>query len=114
VHLPDYMEQVVATFSQLARASTRSTSAVVSACVCRSATSRSSAPTRCGAVCAPASTSSCPRICDLEALAASSSGKIEIESLEEGRDGLILDNLVKAAVLTVYKERISPGPGFAM
>ena len=49
-----------------------------------------------------------PRICDLEALAASSSGKIEIESLEEGRDGLILDNLVKAAVLTVYKERITP------
>ena len=28
--------------------------------------------------------------------------------MEEGRDGLILDNLVKAAVLTVYKERISP------
>ena len=36
------------------------------------------------------------------------SGKIEIESLEEGRDGPILDNLVKAAVLTVYKERIRP------
>jgi magnesium chelatase subunit I len=49
-----------------------------------------------------------PRVCDLDALAASSSGKIEIESLEEGRDGVILENLVKGAVLTVYKERVTP------
>ena len=49
-----------------------------------------------------------PRVCDLDALAASSGGKIEIESLEEGRDGVILENLVKGAVLTVYKERITP------
>ena len=41
------------------RRATRSTSAAASACVCRSATSRCSAPTRCAAVCAPASTSSC-------------------------------------------------------
>ena len=37
----------------------RSTSAAVSACACRSATSKCSAPTPCGAACAPASTSSC-------------------------------------------------------
>jgi len=43
-------------------------------------------------------------VCDLTALAASSSGKIEIESLEDGREGMILENLVKAAVLTVFKE----------
>jgi magnesium chelatase subunit I len=49
-----------------------------------------------------------PRVCDLDALAASSGGKIEIESLEEGRDGVILENLVKGAVLTVYKERVTP------
>ena len=49
-----------------------------------------------------------PRICDLEALAASTSGKIEIESLEEGREGAIIENLVRSAVLTVYKERVSP------
>jgi magnesium chelatase subunit I len=48
------------------------------------------------------------RVCDLDALAASSGGKIEIESLEEGREGTILQNLVKGAVLTVYKERVSP------
>ena len=49
-----------------------------------------------------------PRVCDLDALAASTSGKIEIESLEEGRDGAILDNLLKSAVLTVFKELVAP------
>ncbi len=49
-----------------------------------------------------------PRVSDLEALPASMMGKIEIESLEEGRDGLIAENLVKAAVLTVFKDRFSP------
>ena len=37
-----------------------------------------------------------PRVSDLEALAASTSGKVEIESIEEGRDGSIIENLVKA------------------
>ena len=36
-------------------------------------------------------------------------GKIEIESLEEGRDAQIAENLVKAAVLTVFKDRFTPG-----
>jgi magnesium chelatase subunit I len=49
-----------------------------------------------------------PRVSDLEALAASTAGKIEIESLEEGRDGLIIENLVKGAVLTVFKQTVSP------
>ncbi|HEY1278101.1 MAG TPA: magnesium chelatase, partial [Acidimicrobiales bacterium] len=48
-----------------------------------------------------------PRICDLEALAASTSGKVEIETLEEGREGQIIDNMLKAAVLTVFKDSLS-------
>ena len=48
-----------------------------------------------------------PRVCDLEALASSTSGKIEIETLEEGREGQIVENMLKAAVLTVFKERLS-------
>ena len=51
------------------------------------------------------------RVGDLEALAATSIGKIEIESLEEGRDGAILENLVKGAVLTVYKDRVDARSG---
>ena len=46
-------------------------------------------------------------MCDLGALAASTSGKVEIESLEEGREGVILENLIKASVLTVFKEVVS-------
>jgi magnesium chelatase subunit I len=44
-----------------------------------------------------------PRISDLEALASSTSGKVEIETLEEGRDGQIVERLIKHAVLTVFK-----------
>ena len=49
-----------------------------------------------------------PRVSDLEALAASTSGKVEIESIEEGRDGAIIENLVKASILTVFKGRFTP------
>jgi magnesium chelatase subunit I len=49
-----------------------------------------------------------PRICDLEALPASTAGKVEIETLEEGREGQILDHLVRSAVLTVFRERVNP------
>ena len=49
-----------------------------------------------------------PRVCDLEALPASTAGKVEIESLEEGREGQILDHLVRTAILTVFRERVSP------
>ena len=38
-----------------------------------------------------------PRVSDLEALAASTAGKVEIESLEEGRDGQIVENLIRSA-----------------
>jgi magnesium chelatase subunit I len=47
-----------------------------------------------------------PRVADLEALASSTQGKIEIESVDEGRDGQIVENLVKGAVLTVFRERL--------
>ncbi len=46
-----------------------------------------------------------PRVSDLAALIASTQGKIEIESLEEGREDRILNGLVSAAVLTVFRRR---------
>jgi len=49
-----------------------------------------------------------PRIVDLEALPASTSGKVEIETLDEGRDGEILAGLVKAGILAVFKQRVPP------
>jgi magnesium chelatase subunit I len=46
-----------------------------------------------------------PRVSDLAALISSTQGKIEIESLEEGREDRILTGLVSAAVLTVFRRR---------
>ncbi len=104
VHIPAYMEQVVATFSQLARGSSQVNQ--------RSGVSVRLSVSNLEVLGANAlrrglragEHSVVPRICDLGALAASTSGKVEIESLEEGREGQILENLVRAAVLTVFKE----------
>jgi magnesium chelatase subunit I len=48
------------------------------------------------------------RVDDLDALAASSTGKIEIESIEDGREGAIMENLIKGAVLSVFKDVVPP------
>ncbi len=108
VRVPDYMEEVIATLSHLARSSSQvnqrsgvsvrlsvSNSEVLAANALRRALRAGEREV-------------VPRICDLGAIAASTSGKIEIESLEDGREGAILENLVRAAVLTVYKQRVTP------
>ncbi len=108
VTMPDYMEEVIATLSHLARVSTHvnqrsgvsvrlsvSNTEVLGANALRRALRAGEREV-------------VPRVCDLGAIAASTSGKIEIESIEDGREGAILENLVRSAVLTVYKERITP------
>jgi magnesium chelatase subunit I len=50
-----------------------------------------------------------PRVSDLDALAASTMGKIEIESLDDGRDEQIAEHLLRSAVLTVFKNEVDPG-----
>jgi magnesium chelatase subunit I len=47
-----------------------------------------------------------PRISDLDALGASTVGKIEIETVEDGRDGQVLDRIVKASVLEVFRAAV--------
>ena len=104
VNMPPYLEQVVATFSQLARSSNQVNQ--------RSGVSVRLSVSNLEVLGANALRRGLragekvvvPRVCDLGLLAASSNGKIEIESLEDGREGMILENLVKAAVLTVFKE----------
>jgi magnesium chelatase subunit I len=108
VAMPEYMERVVASFSQLARASSHVNQ--------RSGVSVRLSVSNYEVLAANAlrrglragETNVVPRVCDLDALAASTSGKVEIESIEEGREGVILDNLVKSAVLAVYKECVTP------
>ena len=49
-----------------------------------------------------------PRVTDLEALTSSTAGKVEIETLEEGREAEILQRLVHSAVLSVFKDCVPP------
>jgi magnesium chelatase subunit I len=46
-----------------------------------------------------------PRVSDLDALVASTSGKVEIEALEEGGEDAVIERLVRSAVLTVFRDR---------
>ena len=108
VHVPDYLAEVIATISHLARASTHVNQ--------RSGVSVRLSVTNYEALAANALRRGLragervvvPRVDDLDALAASSGGKIEIESLDEGREGAIFENIVKSAVLTVFKARVAP------
>ena len=43
---------------------------------------------------------------DLQALASSTQGKVEVESLEEGREEVLLAQLLSAAVLLVFRRRV--------
>ena len=49
-----------------------------------------------------------PRVTDLDALSSSTAGKVEIETLEEGREPEILERLVNSAVLSVFKDCVPP------
>ena len=49
-----------------------------------------------------------PRVSDLDALVASTSGKVEFEMLDEGREEQVLDRLVASAVLTTFRARTRP------
>ena len=51
-----------------------------------------------------------PRVSDLEALASSTSGKVEIEALEEGRDEQIVEHLLRSAVLRCSRSGSAPTP----
>jgi magnesium chelatase subunit I len=108
VTVPDYMEEVVATFSHLARQSghvNQRSGVSVRLSVSNTEVLAANAVRR---ALRGGERTVVPRICDLDALAASTAGKVEIESLEEGREGQIIENMLKAAVLTVFKDHLSP------
>ena len=49
-----------------------------------------------------------PRVSDLEALVPSTAGKVEFETVDDGREEQILDRIVKAAVLETFRSQCSP------
>ncbi len=103
VKMPEYMSEIIATFSQLARQSPNVNQ--------RSGVSVRLTVANHETLCAAAvrralrrgETLAVPRVSDLDALMASTQGKIEIEALDE-REGSVVEKLLKASVLTVFKE----------
>jgi magnesium chelatase subunit I len=108
VTVPDHMSDIVAEISQLARQSphvSQRSGVSVRLSVSNQEVLVANAARR---ALAAGEDEVVPRICDLEALPASTAGKVEIETLEEGREEQILDHLVRSAVLAVFRERVSP------
>ena len=105
VQVPDFMSEIVATLTHLARSSphiNQRSGVSVRLSIANYETLVANATRRALRL---GERDVVPRISDLEALAASTAGKVEIESLEDGRDEAVVERLIKAAVLTVFKAR---------
>ncbi len=107
VHIPAYMAEIVAELSQLARQSphiNQRSGVSVRLTVSNLETLVANAARR---ALIHGETEIVPRVTDLEALASSTAGKVEIESIEEGRDEQIVDHLLRSAVLTVFRSHLA-------
>jgi magnesium chelatase subunit I len=108
VDVPAHMTEIVATISNLARQSphiNQRSGVSVRLSVANYETLVASAARRALRL---GESEAVPRISDLESLAASTSGKVEIETIDEGRDGHVIERLIQQAVLTVFKASVPP------
>jgi magnesium chelatase subunit I len=106
VEVPDFMAEVVAELSQLARESphlNQRSGVSVRLTIANYETLVANATRR---ALRNGETEAVPRVSDLQALVSSTQGKVEIESLEEGREQVLLSQLVSAAVLLVFRRRV--------
>ena len=106
VEVPDYMAEVVATISHLARRSpqvNQRSGVSVRLSVANYETLAASAARRALRL---GERDAVARISDLDSLASSTAGKIEVESMDEERDGLIVGRMVSEAVLAVFRSRV--------
>jgi magnesium chelatase subunit I len=109
IAVPDYLTEVVATISHLARSSphvNQRSGVSVRLTVANNETLLANATRRALRL---GEDEVVPRVSDLDALVASTAGKIELDTVDEGRDEQIVENLVKAAVLMVWRERCDMG-----
>jgi magnesium chelatase subunit I len=105
VTVPDFMTDIVATLSHLARQSphiNQRSGVSVRLTVSNYETLVANATRR---ALRNGERDVVPRVSDLEALASSTAGKVEIESLDDGRDEHVVEQLVKSAVLTTFRDR---------
>ncbi len=108
VKVPDYMREVIAELTFLARRSSdinQRSGVSVRVSIANYETLISNALRR--SIRQGEETVS-PRVTDLPFLVASFSGKVELETFEEGREARIMEDLAKRAVLNVFNRRINP------
>ena len=106
VEVPDFMAEVVAELSQLARQSphlNQRSGVSVRLTIANYETLVANATRR---ALRNGEDEAVPRVSDLQALVSSTQGKVEIESLEEGREEVLLSQLVSASVLLVFRRRV--------
>jgi magnesium chelatase subunit I len=107
VTVPAYLEEVVAELSQLARRSphlNQRSGVSVRLSIANYETLVANAVRRALRAGEPVAV---PRVSDLSALVPSTQGKIEVEALEEGREQDVVAQLASAAVLNVFRRRVT-------
>jgi len=108
VHVPGFMTEIVAEISQQARRSphiNQRSGVSVRLSIANYETLVANATRR---ALRHGETEVVPRVSDLEALVASTAGKVEFETVDEGREEQVLDRIVKAAVLETFRARTRP------
>jgi magnesium chelatase subunit I len=107
VTVPAYLKEVVAEVSQLARRSThlnQRSGVSVRLSIANYETLVANAVRRALRTEEPVAV---PRISDLSALVPSTQGKVEVEAMEEGHEHEVVAHLVSAAVLSVFRRRVT-------
>jgi magnesium chelatase subunit I len=106
VRFPRYMKDVIAELTHQARRSpqvNQRSGVSVRLSICNFETVTASAIKRAVRL---AESEAVPRISDLDTVGSSTLGKIEVEALEEGREGDILQKLVRQAVFAVFQREL--------
>ena len=108
VSVPDFMTEIVVQFTPLARGSShvnQRSGVSVRLSVANYETLVANATRR---SLRRGETRVVPRVSDLEAIMSSTAGKVELDTLDDGREGAIIENLLQGAVLTVFKGYFGP------
>ncbi len=106
LEMPDFMAEVIAVMSQLARESphlNQRSGVSVRLTIANYETLAANATRR---ALRNGETGAVPRVSDLASLVSSTQGKVEVETLEEGREELLVSQLLAAAVLSVFRRRV--------
>jgi magnesium chelatase subunit I len=107
VHVPHYMKEIVAEFTQLARRHpqvNQRSGVSVRMSIANQENLASNALRR---ALRTGEKEAVARISDLPALSASSAGKIELETLDEGDDSAVLDKMLRSACNNVFRRHFS-------